>query len=81
MLPMATWCHERIELESLFCKWVTGSFEGGAMGSNEGSLLPLELDLRYQITGLMVRSLEANRSLPWLGSAAQAAGLWHSPEL
>jgi len=55
-------CHERIELESLFGKKVTGSFDGGTISSDGGSLLLRELDLRYQITGLMSRCLQDRRN-------------------
>jgi hypothetical protein len=55
-------CHERFELESLFGKKIIGLFDGGAISSDGGSLLLRELALRYQIIGLMARSLDDIRS-------------------
>ena len=55
-------CLERFELQSLFGKKVSGSFDGGAISSDGGSLLLRELDLRYHVTELIARSLQDCRS-------------------
>lgn len=59
---MKTVCHERFEMESLFNKTITGSFDGGKISSDGGVLLLREIDLRYQISQQIEQALEESRS-------------------
>ena len=46
---MSTLCHKRFELKRVFKKKITGTFNGGKISSDGGSLLLSQIDRNYQV--------------------------------